>query len=83
MNPMAPIPGPDDRLARAEAALRDTSVPAGPSDDVVARTRAALGRAVIRPRWLSSDVTRSVSSTRCGTPSTWVETVVSVTDRAR
>ncbi|MDG3002263.1 hypothetical protein [Paludisphaera mucosa] len=39
---------PDDRLARAEAALRDATVPEGPSADLVARTRAALRAADAR-----------------------------------
>ncbi len=39
MNPLEP---PIDRLARAEAALRDEPSPAGPSVDLIARTRAAL-----------------------------------------
>ena len=35
-------PDPFDRLARAEAALRAENAPAGPSEDLVARTRASL-----------------------------------------
>ena len=42
MNPTDPTPDPDDRLARAEAALRGSPAPGGPSADLVARTRAAL-----------------------------------------
>ncbi len=50
MNPMAPFPEPADRLARAEEALRGSPTPEGPSDDVVARTRAALRMADERTR---------------------------------
>lgn len=49
MNPPSPSPEPDDRLARAEAALKGTPVPEGPSNDLIARTRTALGRAASSP----------------------------------
>ncbi len=49
MNEMAPIPEPADRLARAEAALRESPVPEGPSEGLVARTLAALLGADERP----------------------------------
>lgn len=42
MNAMDPIPEPDNQLIRAEKTLRESSVPDGPSNELVARTRAAL-----------------------------------------
>jgi outer membrane lipoprotein-sorting protein len=42
MNPPEPTPEPIDLLARAEAALKGEPAPAGPSDALIARTRAAL-----------------------------------------
>ena len=49
MTATAPNSESDDRLARAEAVLRDAPVPEGPSPDVVARTRQALRTAAERP----------------------------------
>jgi outer membrane lipoprotein-sorting protein len=49
MNARDPSPEPADRLARAEEALRSSPVPEGPSEDVIARTRAALRGADERP----------------------------------
>ncbi len=46
-------PEPDDRLARAEALLRDAPVPDGPTPDVIDRTRAALHAAANRPTFIS------------------------------
>ena len=42
MTANGPTPDPFDRLARAEAAWQAENAPAGPSDDLVARTRASL-----------------------------------------
>lgn len=44
-----PDPFPDDPLARAQDALRQTPVPTGPSEEAVARTLAALDAAAQRP----------------------------------
>ncbi len=49
MSATTPDPEPSDRLARAEALLRDAPVPDGPAPDVIARTRAALRMAADRP----------------------------------
>ena len=49
MNRPEPTPDSTDRLARAEAAFRAAPVPEGPSEDLVARTRAALRDAEDRP----------------------------------
>ncbi len=49
MSVRAPNPEPDDRLARAEAIMRDAPVPEGPDADVIARTRDALRAAAERP----------------------------------
>jgi outer membrane lipoprotein-sorting protein len=45
----APDPKPDDPLSRAEGALRGAPVPDGPSEEMVARTLAALLAAAGRP----------------------------------
>ena len=45
MNPRFSSPSPEDSLARAEAALRQTAVSPGPSEALDARTLAALGAA--------------------------------------
>lgn len=42
MSSLPPPPLPDDPLALAEAAFRQTAVPEGPSSDVIARTLAVL-----------------------------------------
>jgi len=52
MSAIPPDPEPDDRLARAEAVLRDALVPDGPGADVIARTRAALRTAADRPTFI-------------------------------
>ena len=52
MSATPPDPEPDDRLARAEAVLRDAPVPEGPGADVIARTRAALRTAADRPTFI-------------------------------
>ncbi|WP_165074132.1 LolA family protein [Paludisphaera rhizosphaerae] len=49
MNPIEPTPDPLDRLARAEAALKGSPSPEGPSAELVARTLAALRDADARP----------------------------------
>src|SRR5262249_21963893 len=49
MSAIPPPPQPDDPLARAEEALRDTPVPDGPSEETIARTLAALRAADERP----------------------------------
>ncbi len=49
MSATTPDPKPDDRLARAEAVLRDAPVPKGPAPEVIAQTRAALQIAANRP----------------------------------
>jgi outer membrane lipoprotein-sorting protein len=49
MSAPPPDPEPDDRLARAEAVLRDAPVPEGPGADIIAQTRAALRTAADRP----------------------------------
>ena len=48
MSAILPDPDPDDRLARAEAALWDAHVPDGPSENIVAQTRAALQTAAVQ-----------------------------------
>lgn len=48
MNPRPSSPTPEDPLARAEAALRQTAVPPGPPETLDARTLAALGAAAGR-----------------------------------
>ena len=45
-------PEPNDRLARAEALLRDAPVPDGPTPDVIDRTRAALHAAANRSTFI-------------------------------
>ncbi len=52
MSATTPDPEPDDRLARAEAVLRDAPLPVGPAPDVIARTRAALRMAADRPTFI-------------------------------
>jgi outer membrane lipoprotein-sorting protein len=52
MSATTPDPESDDRLARAEAVLRDGPVPEGPAPDVIARTRAALRMAANRPTFI-------------------------------
>ena len=52
MSAIPPDSEPDDRLARAEAVLRDAPVPEGPAPDVIARTSAALRRAADRPTFI-------------------------------
>lgn len=49
MNPIEPTPDPLDRLARAEAALKGSPSPEGPSPELVARTLAAIRDADARP----------------------------------
>ena len=45
----SPDPKPDDLLSRAEEARRGAPVPDGPSEEMVARTLAALVAAAGRP----------------------------------
>ena len=75
-------------LAAGAAGIAMPSLHMAPIDMPVSfRNRSALsparGRASSLPRPDSSSSTSSVRSTRCGTPSTWVDTTVSVTERAR